>query len=84
MRGAIALLRCLADALLMPGAPRLPIEGLYRWRRAMKPIVERLKSDSAALEQALAEIERVRRALADELARIAELRRRIAELEDRS
>src|SRR6516165_9680022 len=26
MRGAIALLRYLADALLMPGAPRLPVE----------------------------------------------------------
>ena len=36
------------------------------------------------LQLALAEIERVHRALADERARIAELRRRIAELEDRS
>ena len=74
MRGAIALLRYLADALLMPGAPRLPIEVGFdgSWETAFGSTCRAVANSLAALPTEPTVVDRVAESIIDALAPLIE------------
>ena len=68
--GAIALLRYLADALLMPGAPLLPIEVGFdgSWETAFRSTCRAVANSLAALATEPTVVDRVAESIVDALA----------------